>query len=40
MAEMQTADSGGKKKGGKVRTKKMSTRVPEKTTGPLKDKTF
>lgn len=27
MAEMQTADSGGKKKGGKVRTKKMSTRV-------------
>jgi biopolymer transport protein ExbD len=27
MAEMQTAESGGKKKGGKVRTKKMSTRV-------------
>ena len=27
MAEMQTADSGGKKKGGKVRSKKMSTRV-------------
>lgn len=27
MAEMQTAESGGKKKGGKVRTKKMSTRI-------------
>jgi len=27
MAEMQTAEGGGKKKGGKVRTKKMSTRV-------------
>ena len=27
MAEMQVADSGGKKKGGKVRAKKMSTRV-------------
>lgn len=27
MAEMQTAESGGKKKGGKVRSKKMSTRV-------------
>jgi biopolymer transport protein ExbD len=27
MAEMQTAESGGKKKGGKVRGKKMSTRV-------------
>ena len=27
MAEMQTADSGARKKGGKVRTKKMSTRV-------------
>lgn len=27
MAEMQTADSGAKKKGGKVRSKKMSTRV-------------
>ena len=27
MAEMQTADTGGKKKGGKVRSKKMSTRV-------------
>lgn len=27
MAEMQTADSGARKKGGKVRSKKMSTRV-------------
>lgn len=27
MAEMQTADSGGKQKGGKVRSKKMSTRI-------------
>ncbi|MEZ4919193.1 MAG: biopolymer transporter ExbD [Saprospiraceae bacterium] len=27
MAEMQTADSGGDKKGGKVRSKKLSTRV-------------
>lgn len=27
MAEMQTAESGGHKKGGKVRTKKMSTRI-------------
>jgi biopolymer transport protein ExbD len=27
MAEMQTADTGGKKKGGKVRSKKMSTRI-------------
>lgn len=27
MAEMQTAESGGKKKGGKVRSKKMSTRI-------------
>jgi len=27
MAEMQTADTGGQKKGGKVRSKKMSTRI-------------